>query len=208
VTEFAAFLVLAGVVVVIPGPATTLVMKNAVVRGFGSAVVTAGGVLVADLLWMLASVAGVTAILVASEPAFAAIRIAGAAYLTWLGLRLLLGRGEVFGGNPGRPAARRPAPTRRAFGEGVLCDLSNPKTLIVFTSVIPQFAPTDAGPGGLAAYGVTFALLGLGSLVAYAAVFAQVRRVGGHIRVRRALLRCAGLALIAFGLRVATEPAP
>ena len=198
-TEFAAFLVLAGVVVVIPGPATTLVMKNAVVRGFGSAVVTAGGVLVADLLWMLASVAGVTAILVASEPAFAAIRIAGAVYLTWLGLRLLLGRGEVFGD---------PAPTRRAFGEGVLCDLSNPKTLIVFTSVIPQFAPTDAGPGGLAAYGVTFALLGLVSLVAYAAVFAQVRRVGGHVRVRQALLRCAGAALIAFGLRVATESSP
>ncbi len=206
-TQFAAFLLLAGVVVVIPGPATTLVMKNAVVRGFGSAVVTAGGVLVADLLWMLASVAGVTAILVASEPAFAAIRIAGAVYLTWLGLRLLLGRGEVFG-DPGRPAARRPAPTRRAFGEGVLCDLSNPKTLIVFTSVIPQFAPTDAGPAGLAAYGVTFALLGLVSLVAYAAVFAQVRRAAGHERVRRLLLRCAGVALIAFGLRVATEPAP
>jgi len=207
VTEVAAFLVLAGVVVVIPGPATTLVMKNAVVRGFGSAVVTAGGILVADLLWMLASVAGVTAILVASEPAFAAIRIAGAVYLTWLGLRLLLGRGEVFG-DRARQAARRPAPTRRAFGEGVLCDLSNPKTLIVFTSVIPQFAPTDAGPGGLAAYGVTFALLGLVSLVVYAAVFAQMRRVGGHVRVRRALLRCAGAALIAFGLRVATESSP
>jgi threonine/homoserine/homoserine lactone efflux protein len=207
VTEFAAFLVLAGVVVVIPGPATTLVSKNAVVRGFGSALVTAGGVLVADLVWMLASVAGVTAILVASEPAFAAIRIAGAVYLTWLGLRLLLGRGEVFRDPPG-PAARRPAPARRAFGEGVLCDLSNPKTLIVFTSVIPQFAPADAGAGGLVAYGVTFALLGLVSLVIYAAVFAQVRRAAAHVRVRRALLRCAGVALIAFGLRVATEPAP
>jgi threonine/homoserine/homoserine lactone efflux protein len=206
VTEFAAFLVLAGVVVVIPGPATTLVSKNAVVRGFGSALVTAGGVLVADLLWMIASVVGVTAILVASEPAFAAIRIAGAVYLTWLGLRLLLGRGEVFG--DGHHAARRPAPARRAFGEGVLCDLSNPKTLIVFTSVIPQFAPADAGAAGLAAFGVTFALLGLASLLAYAAVFAQVRRAGTHVRVRRALMRCAGVALIAFGLRVATEPAP
>ena len=206
-TEFAAFLVLAVVVVVIPGPATTLVMKNAVVRGFGSAVVTAGGVLAADLVWMLASVAGITAILVTSEPAFAAIRIAGAVYLTWLGLRLLLGRGEVFG-DGGRPAARRPAPARRAFGEGVLCDLSNPKTLIVFTSVIPQFAPADAGAAGLAGYGVTFALLGLASLLGYAAVFAQVRRVASHVRVRRVLLRCAGAALIAFGLRVATEPAP
>jgi threonine/homoserine/homoserine lactone efflux protein len=207
VTEFAAFLVLAGVVVVIPGPATTLVSKNAVVRGFGSALVTAGGVLVADLLWMIASVVGVTAILVASEPAFAAIRIAGAVYLTWLGLRLLLGRGEVFR-ELGDPAARRRAPARRAFGEGLLCDLSNPKTLIVFTSVIPQFAPADAGATGLAAFGVTFALLGLASLLAYAAVFAQVRRAAAHVRVRRALMRCAGVALIAFGLRVATEPAP
>ena len=57
------------------------------------------------------------------------------------------------------------------------------------------------------AYGVTFAL-GLVSLVIYAAVFAQVRRAAAHVRVRRALLRCAGVALIAFGLRVATEPAP
>ena len=146
-TQFAAFLVLAAVVVVIPGPATTLVMKNAVVRGFGSAVMTAGGILVADLLWMVASVAGVTAILVASEPAFAAVRVAGAVYLTWLGLRLLLGRGEVFG-EPDRAVARRPAPTRRAFGEGVLCDLSNPKTLIVFTSVIPQFARRTRAPAG------------------------------------------------------------
>lgn len=201
------FLLVALVLVALPGPATTLVMKNALTRGPRSALVTSAGVFSADLVWMAASVVGLTAVLVASAPAFTAIRLIGAAYLVFIGVRLLLARG-AFGeeATTGEPrAAAVPVPARRAFREGLLCDLSNPKTLLVFTSVIPQFLGHDASPLDLAAFGLVFATAGLASLVAYTIIFSRARRATRHPRVRTTLLRLGGAILIAFGIRVAVE---
>jgi threonine/homoserine/homoserine lactone efflux protein len=200
------FLLVALVLVALPGPATTLVMKNALTRGPRSALVTSAGVFSADLVWMAASVVGLTAVLVASAPAFTAIRLIGAAYLVFIGVRLLLARGPLGGEEPA-PAERSapPVSARRAFREGLLCDLSNPKTLLVFTSVIPQFLGHDASPLDLAAFGLVFATAGLASLVAYTIIFSRARRATRHPRVRTTLLRLGGAILIAFGIRVAVE---
>jgi threonine/homoserine/homoserine lactone efflux protein len=201
------FLLVALVLVALPGPATTLVMKNALTRGPRSALVTSAGVFSADLIWMAASVVGLTAVLVASAPAFTAIRLIGAAYLVYLGARLLLAR-TPLGGDPAatlQQASPRPVSTRRAFREGLLCDLSNPKTLLVFTSVIPQFLGHDAGPLDLATFGLVFATAGLGSLLAYTLIFSRARRAARHPRVRDTMLRLGGAVLIAFGIRVAVE---
>ncbi|WP_027008338.1 LysE family translocator [Conexibacter woesei] len=201
------FLLAALVLVALPGPATTLVMKNALTRGPRSALVTSAGVFSADLVWMAASVVGLTAVLVASAPAFTAIRLIGAAYLVFIGVRLLLARG-AFGEEPAAGESRAavvPVPARRAFREGLLCDLSNPKTLLVFTSVIPQFLGHDASPLDLAAFGLVFATAGLASLVAYTIIFSRARRATRHPRVRTTLLRLGGAILIAFGIRVAVE---
>lgn len=199
------FLLVALVLVALPGPATTLVMKNALTRDPRSALITSAGVFSADLVWMAASVVGLTAVLVASAPAFTAIRLIGAAYLVYIGVRLLLARGAL-GDEPTTEQRAAPAvPARRAFREGLLCDLSNPKTLLVFTSVIPQFLGHDASPLDLAAFGLVFATAGLGSLLAYTIIFSRARGATRHPAIRSALLRLGGAILIAFGIRVAVE---
>jgi len=198
------FAALAVVLVAIPGPAVTLVMKQSLVRGRKDALRTALGVFSADLFWVAAAVVGLTAIIVASQPLLLAIRILGAMYLCWLGATLLLRRKHQL------ETAEQGTGTRRLrmspFTEGVMCDLSNPKTLLVFTSVIPQFLPADGGnPAQAALLGVTFAALGLISLLVYAFVFGRIGFTGLQSRVSDALLRVSGAILIAFGIRLATE---
>jgi threonine/homoserine/homoserine lactone efflux protein len=93
VRNFGEFVLLVSALVAIPGPAVTLVFKNAVASGPRSALAVSLGVFSADLVWVAASVVGITAIVVASGVAFDALRLVGAAYLVYLGIRLLLNRG-------------------------------------------------------------------------------------------------------------------
>jgi threonine/homoserine/homoserine lactone efflux protein len=193
-SHLASFTALTAVLVAIPGPAVVLIMKNAIVHGRRTAMLIAIGVFAGDLVWVAASVVGLTALLVASRPAFEALRYVGAAYLVYLGLRLLLqGRPAAVPERAPEAAARpdRDGRTwRRAFAQGALCELSNPKTLLVFTSVIPQFVPSDASAGDLLLFGCLFATLGLASLVAYAGVLGSA----------------GGAVLAGFGLDLALDP--
>lgn len=203
--DFIGFLVLATLLVAIPGPAVTLVMKQSVMRGPSAAMATAIGVFVADLIWVAASVAGITAVVVASEPVFQAIRILGAIYLCWLGLTLLASRRRL-GPSHGSAAAGKRSFSVSPFAEGLLCDLSNPKTLLVFTSVIPQFLPHGGGhPLHAITLGVTFALLGLASLAIYAVILGRLGRAGRESRLGGFMLRASGAVLVVFGLRLAFE---
>jgi threonine/homoserine/homoserine lactone efflux protein len=202
-THLLAFAGLCAVLVAIPGPAVVLVMKSAVARGRRTALVTACGVLVADLVWVLASVVGLTALLVSSRTAFEVLRYAGAAYLLYLGIRLLLTRDvDALRGSVGPSRVT----WRRAFVEGLLCDLSNPKTLIVFASVIPQFlAVGSSGPLDALVLGVVFAVLGFGSLLVYTAVFGAARGLVSRAGVLRAVMRGGGALLAAFGVGLVVE---
>ena len=198
-----AFAGLSAVLVAIPGPAVVLVMKSAIARGRRTAVITACGVLVADLVWALASVAGLIALLVSSRTAFEVLRYAGAAYLLYLGVRLLLTRDvDALRGSVAMPRVS----VRRAFVEGLLCDLSNPKTLIVFASVIPQFlAVGSSGPLDALVLGVVFAVLGFGSLLVYAAAFGAARGLVRRARAFRVVIRRGGALLAAFGVGLVVE---
>jgi threonine/homoserine/homoserine lactone efflux protein len=148
-------------------------------------------------------VVGLTALLVSSQTAFEVLRYAGAAYLLYLGLRLLLTRDvDSLRGPVGLPRVT----WRRAFSEGLLCDLSNPKTLIVFASVIPQFlAVGSSGPLDARGLGVVFAGLGLGSLLVYTVVFGAARGLVSRARVFRAVMRGGGALLAAFGVGLVLE---
>ena len=97
--------------------------------------------------------------------------------------------------------------SQRAFVEGLLCELSNPKSLIVFTSVIPQFLPAHPPAAEVALFAMLFAVLGFISLSIYAAALAATRRaVRGRLTDR--LLRASGALLVAFGIDlVADRPA-
>jgi threonine/homoserine/homoserine lactone efflux protein len=200
--NFGEFVLLVSALVAIPGPAVTLVFKNAVASGARSALAVATGVFAADLVWVAASVVGITAIVVASGVAFEALRVAGAAYLIYLGIRLLLNRGMDEGEAPRAPVTRS---VRRSFVQGVICDLSNPKTVLVFTSVIPQFLTPSATAADVAVLGVVFAVLGLLSLLVWVALGMASRRVMAIARVRVVITRVSGAVLVAFGARLALD---
>jgi threonine/homoserine/homoserine lactone efflux protein len=155
-------------------------------------------------LWTLASSAGLVALLAASQPAFAAVRLAGAAYLVVLGLRGLWS--ALRPASPGHDTPARPRLAgRAAYLQGVVSNLGNPKAAVFFTSLLPQFVPAGHAPFlVLLGLGLVFCTLTLVWLSAYA--FA-VARAGHALRrpvVRRALDGLTGAVLVAFGLRLAS----
>ena len=207
-SHYFAFVALVAVLVLIPGPAVILVMQKAVTTGYRGALRVAAGVLTADLVWAAAAAAGVSAVIVASEPAFLALRFAGAAYLIYLGARLLLAPKDKLlpvapaGGEDETPAT---AGRQRAFRQGFLCEITNPKTLLAFTSVMPQFIPAGSSPLLPALLGVTFAALGFASLTLYSLVLARAGGVLRRPRLARGLMRGSGGALVGFGIALAAE---
>jgi threonine/homoserine/homoserine lactone efflux protein len=200
---FAAFVGVSVVVIVMPGPDTALTIRNTVVGGRAHGTATAFGVTSGLAIWALATSAGLAALLVASEPAFLALRIVGAAYLLYLGARALLSAARRL---PPVDAAAAARPGQAsAYRRGLLSNLGNPKIAVFFTSLLPQFAPHAAGFWTMAVLGLVFSLLTLGWLAGYAVVVARLGDVLRRSRVRRSLDALTGSVLVAFGLRLATE---
>jgi threonine/homoserine/homoserine lactone efflux protein len=196
-----AFAAVAAVIVVVPGPDMALVLKNGVARGRQAAVATALGINAGLVVWALAAALGIAALLHASSTAFTALKLAGAAYLVWLGLRALR---EAWRGSPheSRPPARATSP----FREGLLTNLLNPKVALVYTTLIPQFV--DRGGSELAQTFLlagVFIAMGLVWLIGYALLVARVGELLRRPVVRRAVNAVAGTMLTALGVRLAFE---
>jgi threonine/homoserine/homoserine lactone efflux protein len=186
------FLLVALVVILTPGQDTALTIRNTLLGGRRHGVLTAAGVAAGQMVWVVATSVGLAALLVASEPAFVALRVVGAAYLVWLGARSLwtAWRGRAHGGAPG---------SRRApFRQGVLSNLGNPKMAVFFTSLLPQFAHSF---GALLVHGLVFCALTLAWLSLVARAGSVLRRP----RVRRVVDAVTGAVLVALGLRLAGE---
>jgi homoserine/homoserine lactone efflux protein len=116
--------------IVTPGPTMLMTLSNAVNHGPWRALASLAGALAANFAIMALSALGLGALLAASEAAFTTLKVIGAAYLVWLGLRTIAGGG----------ALAQPAPARRSlFTQGVLVGASNPKSLLFFTAFFPQF---------------------------------------------------------------------
>jgi threonine/homoserine/homoserine lactone efflux protein len=186
------FFGVSAVVIVTPGQDTALTIRNTLGGGRRDGVRTAAGVATGQLVWAVATSAGLAALLVASEPAFRALRWIGAAYLVYLGLQALL--------RALRRAAARPLPAarRRPFRQGLLSNLGNPKMAIFFSSLLPPFAHSFAG---LLVLGIVFA----GMTLAWLSVVARIGNVLRRPRVRRFVDAVVGVVLMAFGVRLATE---
>jgi threonine/homoserine/homoserine lactone efflux protein len=180
-----AFLAVAVVVIVAPGPDFALTVRNTL-RGGG--ITTALGVVSGQVVWVVASAAGVAALLAASHPAFVALQLVGAAYLVWLGLATLLSRS----------AHVRRLRLGSPYRQGLVSNLANPKMPVFFLSLLPQFGGSFLA---LIAHGLLFAALTLCWL-------ALVSRGAGMLlvpRVRRIVDVVTGVVLVALGLRLATE---
>jgi threonine/homoserine/homoserine lactone efflux protein len=200
--SYLAFLGVSLVVICTPGQDTALTIRNTLLGGRSAGVATAGGVATGQAVWTIATSAGLAIVLMASAPLFFAIRLAGAAYLVYLGLRAIVlptrwgGGGQAAGGAIAR---------RTAFLQGLLSNLSNAKMVAFFIGLLPPFAGPHPSFVLLLALGANFCVLTLAWLVAYA--FA-VERLSGWLRrnrVRRALDLALGSVLIVLGVRVGRE---
>lgn len=199
-----------------PGPAMALILRRAALRGFSGAVPTVLGLEVGLYLWALLAAAGLAALVAASEVAFLVLRVVGAAFLLYLGIKTWRSawrsRGtdgadgaaeEITAGEPKRGSALT---WWRAFGEGSVVMLANPKAAAFMIAFYPQFVPADrplfATTALLAVLQVTI------ETVLYLALAAAVGRAGAWFRrpvIRRRLDAVSGTVLIALGLRVAAE---
>ena len=196
--ELLAFLGVAVVVIVTPGQDTALTVRNTLAGGRHAGVRTAVGVVYGQALWALAASAGVAALLVASEPAFVALKLAGAAYLIYLGAQALL---AAVGRLP-EPAhlTRGASAGDHELRQGLLSNLGNPKMAVFFSSLLPQFG--DSFPV-LLGLGLLFCALTLTWLSAYAFAVARGGDVLRRPRVRRMIDAVTGTALVALGVRLA-----
>jgi threonine/homoserine/homoserine lactone efflux protein len=202
------FLSISVLVIVTPGPDTALTVRNTLLGGRRAGIFTALGVVLGQAIWALATAAGLAALLAASEPAFVAVKLVGAAYLVFLGAQALIGalRGRAPAGNLGRSlGAPRVAPAL-ALRQGLVSNLTNPKMAAFFPSLLPQFtASSDAGFTGLLGLGLIFCTLTLAWLTAYAVALASLGDALRRPRIGRALEGVSGAFLMALGLRLATE---
>jgi threonine/homoserine/homoserine lactone efflux protein len=194
------FLAVAAIVIVTPGQDTALTIRNTLLGDRRAGVSTALGVSSAQAVWALATSVGLAALLAASEPAFVALKLAGAAYLVWLGLQSL--RAALRGTAHARRRGDHGLDGTAAYRQGVLSNLGNPKMAVFFTSLLPQFATSFAG---LLALGALFSLMTLAWLAAYAVVVARAGDALRRPQVRRVLDAVTGAVLVALGLRLATE---
>ena len=195
-----AWIALSALLIVTPGPDTALIIRNALTSGPHASTMSALGVAVGILAWATAATLGVGVLLERSSTAFTILKLAGAAYLCYLGLRSLLLKA------PADAADSRTAPgDRGAWGQGLFSNLLNPKTGAFFVTVMPQFiVPGDPATRLVLMVAVFEAML-LAWLIAYGHVVSRVGRSGLGSRVRRFMTRLTGLVLIGLGARLAFE---
>jgi threonine/homoserine/homoserine lactone efflux protein len=186
------FLGVSAVVIVTPGQDTALTIRNTLRGGRRDGVLTACGVATGQVGWALATSAGLAALLVASEPAFQALRLFGAAYLVFLGTQSLVRALRRSSAKPLPPGKRRP------YRQGLISNLGNPKMAVFFSSLLPQFAHSFAG---LLLLGLAFAVMTL----LWLSVVARAGEIFRRPRVRRVIDAVVGVVLIAFGARLAAE---
>ena len=204
--ELLAFLGVSALVIVTPGQDTALTIRSTLLGGRRAGVLTALGVSTGQAVWTLAASAGITALLLASEPAFLAVKLAGAIYLVFLGGQMLV-----------RAARSSRAPvdivrqtdglsSSKAYRQGVVSNLGNPKMAVFFTSILPHFAP-ESGPrfAAFLALGLSFCVLTAAWLTAYAFAVARAKDVFQRPRIRRFVDGLKGAVLVALGLRLASE---
>jgi len=203
----AAFLGVSILVIVTPGQDTALTIRNTLVGGRGPGIVTAAGVASGQFIWTVATSAGLAALIVASEPVFTALKLAGAAYLIFLGAQALYAALRPRGADSNANVVLAHRLDRiAAYRQGVLSNLGNPKMAVFFSSLLPQFiAPGHASFATLLMLGIVFNAMTLTWLTGYALVVKRVGDVLRRDRVRRSMEAVTGLALVGLGLQLATE---
>jgi RhtB (resistance to homoserine/threonine) family protein len=194
-----------------PGPDTAYIVGRSVAQGRGAGNVSALGISAGCVVHALACAFGLTALLAASATAFTVVKIAGAIYLVYLGVRLLLANPDADADGPkAEQSSARSAPKslRQLFTQGFVTNVLNPKVVLFFVSFFPQFVAADSPNKVLAflALGLVFVAMSTvwNSFVAWIAG-TVTERFAGKPGVKRWLDRGVGSAFIGLGVKLATS---
>jgi threonine/homoserine/homoserine lactone efflux protein len=203
-TDVGSFAAVAGLLTIVPGLDTAMVLRSAASLGRRHGFATALGVSTGALIWGAAAAVGVSALLVASTAAYTAVRIAGAIYMIWLGSRLLVRAISDRGSDPLDQSPRIGSPgVGRSWARGLLTNLLNPKIGAFYVAVLPQFIP--AHDSHLAVGLLLASIHDLEGLVWFTAIILgthSVRTMLGRRSMRRAIDGATGTTLIGFGLKL------
>jgi threonine/homoserine/homoserine lactone efflux protein len=200
-TALIAFIAAAALLTITPGLDTAIVLRTAAAEGPGRATRAALGVLSGCLVWGAAVALGLGVLLAASSLAYTVLKWAGAAYLAWLGIRMLLKPRSKF--ELAAPTAGR---KENWWLRGFLTNLLNPKVGVFYVSFLPQFVPAHVAAGPfIFLLAVIHGVLGAIWFAALIAATAPLKRWLQRAAVVRWLDRVTGVVFVGFGLRLALD---
>jgi RhtB (resistance to homoserine/threonine) family protein len=208
ITGFTLFILAVVLLSVTPGPDTAYVVGRSVAQGRGAGVVSALGIAVGCLVHTMACAFGLTALLAASATAFTIVKFAGAIYLVYLGVRLILTKPAASANAPKTRTHTAPKPLRQVFTQGFVTNVLNPKVVLFFVSFIPQFVAVDSPHKTLAflALGCVFVVISTfwNTMVAWIAG-SVTQKFSGKPSVKVWLDRVVGSAFVGLGIKLATS---
>ena len=213
-----AFIGVAFLVVITPGPDMVLVTTHALSSGKSSARVAALGICAGILVHATAAVIGLSALLATSSVAFAIVKVAGAAFLIGLGVRTIWNARRAAVEGAAEPGTGTIAPTPMGaswvrlgsspFWQGFWSNVLNPKVALMFLSLLPQFVdPDEAALIQTFVLSGTFLAMGLVWLLTYAALVSRAASFLRRDHIRRRIELVSGAVLVALGLRMAVHDA-
>lgn len=187
------------------GPNNLLALTNGAREGMAITLIASLGRIAAFALMIAVTALGLGALLMASEVLFAVVKWAGAAYLVWLGVKLLRS------GTPALAAlgaATHHTPIKVLARQEFLIAIGNPKAILIFTAFFPQFIDRDQYMTSFALLGIIFLLLELAAIAIYAALGTRLRAITGSASRFRTLNRISGGLMIGFGVMLALASRP
>jgi threonine/homoserine/homoserine lactone efflux protein len=200
--RFAEFAAVAFVIIVIPGPSVLFVVGRTLAHGRRTAIASVAGNELGEFVLAVVAALGVGTLIQRSAVLFTVMKLVGAAYLVYLGIRALLQRKDHAMADSLRQARTMP----RAVADGFLVGVANPKTAVFFAAVLPQFVNRSAGrvPAQMLLLGFLFVLIALVSDSAWAALAGWARSWFGRSPRRMEMIGGAGgLAMIGLGITLA-----
>lgn len=191
-TGLLAFLLASFLLAIVPGVGTAMLVKQSVRGGRRAAFVTVAGLEAGVAFWALAAGLGLSVLLVASEVAYQALRVAGVVVLLWFGARALFGRHRETA-----------APKSGGFRAGLLVNLANPKLAVFAISFLPQFVSPGAGRWALITLAVLWVVI---DTLWYLVIAGLITTVVGWLRRHQSKIeRLSGAVLIGLGVKLALD---
>jgi threonine/homoserine/homoserine lactone efflux protein len=189
---------------VTPGPDMAVVTRNALAHGRRGVLLTTSGIALALVVWVTATAVGLSALLRTSGEVLFVLKILGACYLAYLGIRTLIdSRRKPADLLTGAPA---PPPAHAVFRQGFLSAITNPKLGVFFVTFLPQFVlPGQDALARLLELGIVFAVIGWIWMNVYGLFVTRLRDFITAPRVRQWMERVTGVVLLGFGARLALE---